>query len=559
MQVYDNQALYGALKELEVLPLGDLDKALAKAKATGVPLGDILLKEDLIADENLGKVIADTIKVPFVNLSKEAIPDDLLLVVPEILARKKKLIAFGRDNSGLKLAMANPTERELVEFIAKKIGGNVTVYFATDRDIENAMRFYQKEMQKTFNDLLEEQVEVAGKSTAKEAPVSKIVDLLIEYAYQNKASDIHIEPEEKQSLVRFRIDGILHDVLRLPSDLHNQLVSRIKVLAKLRTDEHMSAQDGKLQANLELEKLDIRVSIIPIVGGEKVVLRLLSSSSRQFSLNNLGMMDTDIKKVKEGFQKPFGMVLSTGPTGSGKTTTIYSILKIINSREKNIATIEDPVEYDIEGINQIQVNPKTNLTFADGLRSILRQDPDVIFVGEIRDFETAGIAVNAAMTGHLVLSTLHTNNASTTLPRLIDMKVEPFLVASTVNVIIGQRLIRKICEKCKYSATVKFEALSKMFSQELLIKIVTGKEDLRVYQGKGCEVCHGTGYSGRVGIFELLVMSNAIRQLITTKASAEQINEQAVKEGMTTMLEDGLSKVKQGITTIDEVLRATSL
>ncbi|EKD62444.1 MAG: hypothetical protein ACD_52C00164G0001 [uncultured bacterium] len=559
MQVYDNQALYGALKELEVIPSADLDKALVDVKVGGQPLGDILLKKDLIADENLGKVIADTIKIPFVNLSKEAIADDLLIVVPEILARNKKLIAFGRDNGGLKLAMANPADRELVDFIAKKTGENITVYFATDRDLENAMRFYQKEMQKTFNDLLAEQVEVAGKSAAKEAPVSKIVDLLIEYAYQNKASDIHIEPEEKQSLVRFRIDGILHDVLRLPIDLHSQLVSRIKVLSKLRTDEHMSAQDGKLQVKLELEKLDIRVSIIPIIGGEKAVLRLLSSSSRQFSLNNLGMLDSDIKKVKEGFLKPFGMVLSTGPTGSGKTTTIYSILKIINSREKNIATIEDPVEYDIEGINQIQVNPKTNLTFADGLRSILRQDPDVIFVGEIRDFETAGIAVNAAMTGHLVLSTLHTNNASTALPRLIDMKVEPFLVASTVNAIIGQRLIRKICEKCRYSTVVKLEALSKMFSQELIGKLVVGKGDLRIYQGKGCPVCHGTGYSGRVGIFELLVMSNTIRQLITTKASADQINQQAIKEGMTTMLEDGLNKVKQGITTVDEVLRATSL
>jgi len=559
VQVYDNQALYGALKELEVIPLGDLDKALVDAKASGQPLSEVLLKKDLIADENLGKVIADTIKVPFVNLSKEAIADDLLIVVPEVLARKKKLIAFGRDTSGLKLAMANPGDRELVDFISKKTGENITVYFATDRDIENAMRFYQKEMQKTFNDLLAEQVEVAGKSTAKEAPVSKIVDLLIEYAYQNKASDIHIEPEEKQSLVRFRIDGILHDVLSLPFDLHNQFVSRIKVLSKLRTDEHMSAQDGKLQVKLELEKLDIRVSIIPIVGGEKVVLRLLSSSSRQFSLNNLGMLDEDVKKVKEGFQKPFGMVLSTGPTGSGKTTTIYSILKIINSREKNIATIEDPVEYDIEGINQIQVNPKTNLTFADGLRSILRQDPDVIFVGEIRDFETAGIAVNAAMTGHLVLSTLHTNNASTALPRLIDMKVEPFLVASTVNVIIGQRLIRRICEKCRYSTIIKFEDLSKMFPHVLIAKMVTDKKDLRIYQGKGCLVCHGTGYSGRVGIFELLVMSNTIRQLITAKASAEQINQQAIKEGMTTMLEDGLNKVKQGITTVDEVLRATSL
>jgi len=559
VQVYDNQLLYNALKELEVIPVADLDKALAEVKVSGLALSEILLKKELIADENLGKVIAEVIKVPFVNLGKEAIADDLLIIVPEVLARKKKVVAFGKDSGGLKLAMANPADRETVDFIAKKTGEKVVVYFATERDIENAMRFYQKEMQKTFNDLLAEQVEEAGKTHAAEAPIAKIVDLLIEYAYQNRASDIHIEPEEKQSLVRFRMDGILHDVLRLPIELHNQLVSRIKVLAKLRTDEHMSAQDGKLQANLELEKLDIRVSIIPVVDGEKIVLRLLSSSSRQFSLNDLGMADGDILKVKGGFTKPFGMVLSTGPTGSGKTTTIYSILKIINSREKNIATIEDPVEYDIEGINQIQVNPKTNLTFADGLRSILRQDPDVIFVGEIRDFETAGIAVNAAMTGHLVLSTLHTNNASTALPRLIDMKVEPFLVATTVNIIVGQRLIRRICEKCRYSVLVKAEVLEKTVPREVVGRLKSGEGEIRIYQGKGCPVCHGTGYSGRVGIFEVLVMSAAIRELITKKASAEQINKQATSEGMITMLDDGLGKVKEGITTVDEVLRATSL
>lgn len=559
MQLYDNQALYNALKELEVIPIPDLDKAFSEAKAGGLVLGEVLLKKEMITDENLGKVISDIIKVPFVSLAKEAISDDLLLIVPEILARKKKVIAFGKDNSGLKLAMADPTDKELTEFIAKKTGERVNAYYATDRDIENSIRFYQKEMQKTFNELLAEQVEEAGKSQEAEAPISKIVDLLVEYAYQNRASDIHIEPEEKQSLVRFRMDGILHDVLTLPHELHNQIVSRIKVLSKLRTDEHMAAQDGKMQAKLEAENLDIRVSVIPIVDGEKVVLRLLSSRSRQFSLNDLGMSDVDIKKVKGGFGKPFGMVLSTGPTGSGKTTTIYSILKIINSREKNIATIEDPVEYEIEGINQIQVNPKTNLTFADGLRSILRQDPDVVFVGEIRDFETAGIAVNAAMTGHLVLSTLHTNNASTSLPRLIDMKVEPFLVASTVNVIIGQRLIRRICEKCRYSTVVKADYLGKLFPKVIVDKLMAKETELRIYQGKGCPVCHGTGYSGRVGIFEVLVMSPAVRELITKKASAEQINMQAVKEGMITMFDDGLVKVKQGITTVDEVMRATSL
>jgi type II secretory ATPase GspE/PulE/Tfp pilus assembly ATPase PilB-like protein len=351
----------------------------------------------------------------------------------------------------------------------------------------------------------------------------------------------------------------LHDVLFSPKKLHEQVATRIKVLSTLRTDEHMTPQDGKMRMALEEEDLDIRVSILPIVYGEKIVLRLLASRFRQFSLVDLGMNEVDLAKVNKAFTKSFGMILSTGPTGSGKTTSIYAVLKIINTREKNITTIEDPVEYRIKGVNQIQTNPKTDLTFASGLRSILRQDPNVIFVGEIRDSETAGIAVNAALTGHLVLSTLHTNDAATALPRLTDMKVEPFLVASTVNVIIGQRLIRKICEMCKGSKDITEEQLLQNLPAETIRKYFGDKQNMRVYHGAGCEVCHFTGYAGRIGIFEVLEVSNEIRKLITEKNDSDVIVKQAVKEGMTTMLDDGLSKVIKGLTTIEEVLRVTKI
>ncbi|MEK7166318.1 MAG: GspE/PulE family protein, partial [Patescibacteria group bacterium] len=374
------------------------------------------------------------------------------------------------------------------EAIARKTQQKVSVYLATERDIDGVLQLYRKDLQQTFDELLQDEI-TRTSTTMDDAPIAKIVDLLITYAYRDKASDVHIESEEKNSLVRFRIDGILHDVLYVDKKLHDRMVTRIKVLSRLRTDEHMSAQDGKMRMEIDEENLDIRVSIIPTTEGEKIVMRLLSSRFRQFSLQDLGMNDRDLTKVTSAINKSYGMILSTGPTGSGKTTSVYSILKIVNTREKNITTIEEPVEYRMKGVNQIQVNAKTNLTFANGLRSILRQDPNVIFVGEIRDSETAGIAVNAALTGHLVLSTVHTNDAATTLPRLIDMKVEPFLVASTVNVIIAQRLVRKICDSCKTSAILKRNEILKDISGEMITKHFGENGDIQVYEGKGCKVC----------------------------------------------------------------------
>lgn len=529
------------------------------AKENEVSLADALIERDVINDENLGLLIADYLKIPFIVLSKTSIPENMFHIVPERIARRHKIIVFGRDNNGIKIAMSDPRNTEFLQMLAKKTGQKIYTYLATQRDIENTFKIYRKDLQKIFDEMLDGKAVSPNSTVIKEVPMAKIVDLIIEYSYQDKASDVHIEPTEKESLIRYRIDGILHDVVRLPKILHDQIVTRIKVLSRLRTDEHQSAQDGKMRIKFDEDNVDIRVSIIPIVEGEKVVLRILSTNTRQLTLLDLGMSEADLKKVEASYAKSFGMILSTGPTGSGKTTSIYAILKVLNKREKNITTIEDPVEYRIKGLNQIQVNPKTNLTFANGLRSILRQDPNVIFVGEIRDKETAGIGVNAALTGHLVLSTLHTNDAATALPRLIDMDIEPFLVASTINIIIAQRLVRKICEMCKTSIVVRPTEIMKNLPQEPIRRAFGDKKEVSIFQGQGCKICHNTGYEGRVGLFEVLVVSKQIKELITQKVDSDVIFRQAVQEGMATMLDDGLHKIAKGTTTIEEVLRVTKV
>lgn len=558
MLITDDQ-LKALLLNVKVADQKRLDEVIGYAKNADITLSDALIEKDVITDENLGVLIADAVKIPFVVLGKISVPEEAFRIIPERLARKYKAIPFARDKDGIKVAMADPTNTLIQEMIARKTGQKVYAYLATERDIYNKLWLYRRDLQNTFDSLVSEQVRTAGKAASIDAPIAKIVNLIIQYGYQDRASDIHIEPEEKDTLVRFRVDGILHDVLLLPKKLHEQIATRIKVLSAMRTDEHMSPQDGKMRISLDEEDLDIRVSILPVIYGEKIVMRLLASRFRQFSLTDLGMTQADLEKVTKAFKKSFGMILSTGPTGSGKSTSIYAIMKIINTREKNITTIEDPVEYRLKGINQIQTNAKAELTFASGLRSILRQDPNVILVGEIRDSETAGIAVNAALTGHLVLSTLHTNDAAGALPRLTDMNVEPFLVASTVNVIIAQRLIRKICEMCKGSVDVTTDELAQNLPADVIKKHFGVKKDVRIYKGKGCEVCHYTGYSGRIGIFEVLEVTNSIKKLITQNNDADALLKQAVAEGMNTMLDDGLMKVIKGDTTIEEVLRVTKI
>ncbi len=380
-----------------------------------------------------------------------------------------------------------------------------------------------------------------------------LVNSMVEYAYSARASDIHIEPETERVRVRLRIDGILHDMFILPKKIQQEVITRIKVLAALRTDEHQAAQDGRFKTPINGgHDIDIRVSIAPTYYGENAVLRLLTQSAKAYTLESLGFQGEDLAKIQRAIKKPYGMILATGPTGSGKTTTLYTLIGILNTKEVSIVTVEDPIEYSIEGIDQIQINPKTGITFAAGLRSILRQDPNIIMVGEIRDEETANIAVNAALTGHLLLSTLHTNDAATALPRLIDLNTEPFLISSTVNVIIGQRLVRKICEGCKTPKQIT-DAEFASLARTLTPKMLNNHRDFFV--GKGCKTCSESGYKGRVGIYEVLEITDPIRTAIMKRANAGELRELAVKEGMTTMLQDGFHKAVSGVTTIEEILR----
>lgn len=407
-----------------------------------------------------------------------------------------------------------------------------------------------KHQQEVAENLLKE---LEGKP--REISVIRIVNSLVENAYESGASDIHIDPAEENIRVRFRVDGVLHDQYTLPKELHSEVITRIKVLSGMRTDEHQAAQDGRFKLELKdghESDVDVRVSIAPTYFGENCVMRLLAETPAVLTLESLGFSPGDLEKIARAMRRPYGLILATGPTGSGKTTTLYAILRQLNTKEVSIITVEDPIEYSITGIDQIQVNPRTGLTFAEGLRFILRQDPNIIMVGEIRDGETAGIAVNAALTGHLVLSTLHTNDASTTLPRLLDMHVEPFLIASTVNIAIGQRLVRMICTDCKVErnlSEVEIDALRKTMTKAFV------DASRNSYFGVGCKKCGGSGFRGRIGIHEVIEVNEEIRALIMKRSTAAEIRDAAIRNGMKTMIDDGLEKVKTGITTSEEVLR----
>jgi len=551
----NEEQLIELLKKINVLDDKKLKEVHEFMKDSSIGFQEAIIQLNFISDEQLGITIANHLKIPFISLAKISIPEAVFHIVPEKIARKQKAIAFARDESGIKLAMADPSNKEIIEMVAKKTQSKVFPHLASERDIMNTFYIFKKDIQKSFQKLIEKSENNHG----HDLPVSKIVDLILETAFYDKVSDIHIEPQEEYALARYRIDGILHDVLQYPRELNDRIMTRIKVLSRLRTDEHLSPQDGKMRFEVEDSFVDLRVSIIPIADGEKAVLRLLSAHNKNITLTDLGMSDNDLEKVSRAYARSYGMVLSTGPTGSGKSTSIYAILKNLNTRAKNITTIEDPIEYRIQGVNQIQVNPKTKLTFASGLRSILRQDPNIIFVGEIRDSETAGIAVNAALTGHLVVSTLHTNDAATALPRLMDMKIEPFLVASTINIIIAQRLVRKICELCKTTISTTHEELSKNLPSEMVKKHFGAKNNINIYKGSGCPICHSTGFIGRLGVFEIIEVTKEMRSLILKKADSDVIIEQASIDGMSTMLDDGLDKVAQGVTTIEEVLRITKV
>ncbi len=547
------------LVDSELISQNDFDLAKKEAEEKKQKIQDVLIEKELISDEQLSKLIADETGFPAVNLEKTKIDREILDIVPEIVAKKQKIIVFERTKEGLKAAMSDPENLEIKEFIERKTGEKVIPYYTSERNIISVLKYYKKEIKEEFEEIIGKSLEEFKKTETKapqSLPIIKIVELILNYGYENRASDIHLEPYVNKTVLRYRIDGVLHDVLALPREIRDFLVSRIKILSKLRTDEHQTSQDGHFFFQSSEAKVDVRVSVVPIEEGEKIVMRLLTERSRRFELEGLGFQPKDLETLKKNIKKPWGMILTTGPTGCGKTTTLYAVLKILNTREVNICTIEDPVEYDIEGINQIQVNPKTNLTFLEGLKAIIRQDPNIIMVGEIRDPETSQLAINAAMTGHLVLSTFHATDAATVLVRLVDMGTEPFLITSTINLIISQRLVRKICPKCIESVEVTASEVSELLSQELAGKLLKGKDKIRIFKGRGCSLCQKTGYLGRIGIYEALEMTGPIKDLVMQKANAVQIKTKAQELGMTTMIEDGLKKIEEGITTLEEVLRA---
>lgn len=561
MKLNDSQ-LKMLLLGSNLLSYDKLKAAEEEAKKKGTSLLDILPVMGFVSSEQLGRIVASELKYNYVNLKNEKIDREVLTLIPELVAYNRGIIAFNRISEGIKLGMLNPDDIESIHLIEKKTGENVLPYYITRQDLESALAKYKGSIEKEFKNLLDKLNDEALSMEEKDKVVIKVVDLLLQYSYQNKSSDVHLEPQEEKVVVRLRIDGVLHDVLEMEKGLYELALSRIKILSKLRTDEHLKAQDGKMRFDTEIENIDIRVSILPITNGEKTVLRLLTSQKTQFGLADLGLSERNLKKVLHAISTPHGMILVTGPTGSGKTTSVYGVMKLLNKREVNIASIEDPVEYNINGVNQIQVNEKAGLTFAKGLRSILRQDPDIIMIGEIRDNETAGIAINSALTGHLVLSTLHTNDAATTLPRLLDMDIEPFLVASTVNIAIAQRLVRQICSKCRVSYKITDEEKKLINSEPNILNFIKAEgfadlDNIRFYKGLGCDACSNTGFKGRLGIFEVLEMSEAIRSMVVKRFSSDDINAQAKKEGMVTMMHDGIIKVFMGVTTLMEVFRVT--
>ncbi len=549
-----------------------------KAESTGKKISDILVLEGLISEEELVKLQAYILGIPFVNLEKEIISREVLKIIPEPIAKAHNIVAFRKKGDNLEVAMLDPEDLRTIEFIKKTTTLRILPRLTDSASIKNVLRQYQKTLEAEFGEIIKkEAVDISPgeearfeektelQKMAEEMPIIRIIETLLKHAILQRASDIHIEPAEKEVLVRYRIDGILRDAMTLPKIAASGIVARLKVLSNLKLDEHRLPQDGRFKIEAEDYKYSIRVSILPVFDGEKIVMRLLSETTQVLTLEQLGLRGKTLEDVQDNLRKPVGMLLVTGPTGSGKTTTLYSMMEILNNPGINISTIEDPVEYRMPRINQTQVNPKIGLTFASGLRSLVRQDPNIIMVGEIRDNETASLAINAALTGHLVLSTLHTNSAAGAIPRLIDMKVEPFLLSSTLNCVLAQRLVRKLYgEKEKYVLKeTEIKNLGKYCDLDKILKILKAEKivgpkaiwkSIPFYRPKPTKECP-EGYKGRIGIFELLLMTETIKALLIKQASSDQIQCQAQKEGMLTLIEDGFIKAVQGITSIEEVLR----
>lgn len=555
------------------------------------PLQDETIRQKLMDEISLTKAYAEYIQIPFVELDPNTITSDIINKIPERIARQYNAVLFKVDPDGTPhLAMDDPDDVQALDFIKKEIGENVVVYLATRENIVSCLDIYRGDVNEELNEVIDTQREDTGEQLVNQediadtSPIAQTVNLILEYAVKSDASDIHIEPREGFVQIRYRIDGILKEVNQLPKNVLGALVSRIKILSNLKIDERRVPQDGRFKIKLSGRQFALRVSTLPVSDGEKVVMRILDESNQAVSLHDLGYWGKSLETITAAMTEPNGMILVTGPTGSGKSTSLFSILTQMNKPDVNISTVEDPVEYKIPGVNQTQTNPKAGMTFASGLRALLRQDPNIIMVGEIRDGETANLAVQAALTGHLVFSTLHTNNAATSLPRLLDMGTEPFLIASTVKVAVGQRLVRRLCMNCRKQYTPSPEQISAI---KQLFNLKDGQDfsyihelEMRALQEKvggdtppstnettvtslwganpdGCDECSHTGYRGRIGIYEVLSNSTTIQRMITASATSDEIQSQAISEGMITMQTDGVIKALRGDTTFEEVLRAT--
>lgn len=562
------------------------------------PLQDIVINNDLLSEKQLTKLYADEIEVPFVELKGSDIKPEVLKLLPERIARQYNAVVFEVDGDTKSVAMEDPDDIQAINFLQKQLGNKLKVFITTTSLLQAALGQYRgnisSELTKVIaaEDTNEEEEELDESDLAEDSPIAQTVNIIIEYGVKSGSSDIHIEPREDHVVVRYRIDGLLKEANKLPRKLLGALVSRIKILSNLKIDEHRAPQDGRFKVEVNGQIYALRVSTLPILDGEKVALRILNESAKAADFNELGFWGTALSELQHAVVQPHGLVLVTGPTGSGKSTTLFSVLSSLNSPSVNISTVEDPIEYHIAGANQTQVNPGAGMTFTNGLRALLRQDPNIIMVGEIRDGETADLAVQAALTGHLVFSTLHTNNAATCLPRLLDMGVEPFLIASTVRAVIGQRLVRRLCVSCRETYTPDSALLKqiekafgiqnnggvkrmheleqvaqndgitltdngKKISDELS---TSGSTIARLWRASehGCDHCNHTGFKGRIGIYEVLGNSTEIQKLIVSNATSETIQEAAIKHDMITMQLDGFVKALRGLTTVEEVMRVTT-
>jgi len=577
-------------------------KSAREAAGEKASLQEAVVKAGLISEKDLTRLYAQEIDIPYVDINVADIQKEVLKLIPERVARQYNVVLYGIDKDGTKLlAMDDPDDIQAVNFLKKQLGNDIKIAMTTKQTILAALDQYKGNISSELTKVIapedeqdeEAEAEVSAEDVAEDSPIAQTVNLLIEYAVKAGASDVHIEPREDHVIVRYRVDGILKEANKLPKKVMSALVSRIKILANLKIDERRAPQDGRFKISTNGQVFALRVSTLPIVDGEKVVMRILNESSKALTLEELGYWGQSLQVINKAIVQPHGMILVTGPTGSGKSTSLFSILSLLNNPKVNISTVEDPVEYRIPGTNQTQVNPVAGMTFANGLRALLRQDPNIIMVGEIRDGETAGLAVQAALTGHLVFSTLHTNNAATCLPRLLDMSIEAFLIASTVRAVVGQRLVRRLCPICRETVTPDEATLKRInasfnIGDEATFKRIhdlevqaleggigkdapgakTSTAELSTDETKilklwkahddGCDACNHTGYKGRMGIYEVLGNTPEIQKLIVGNGTSEVIQDQAMKEGMVTMQLDGFIKALRGQTSIEEILRVTS-